>query len=462
MIISDYTIEKEIMKFKTLLFLTFFTLAFSQSNKNDDWIESGQMLRFPASKYFTAVGTGNSAKQANENAIVEIRKQISSTIKSEQIYSEFSIATENSQKDTSIFNTKSKISVAGEIAGTEIIATSKRQDNFYAFAVLEKEKFISLQKTKITELQSELIKTNALAGKAINEQKISLAISQLSAAKEKISAIQNERLLLSAATALTKSEEIPVSKAEIDGKLAQIINSIKMVAENSNNQTVFAGETSEKAFSVKIFYENIPIENIAISLFDEKNKKITTAHSDKNGIADLFLGTNAPSSRGTYKYTAKIDLPEVLNIKNLPEIRFSYSVKTKNLPAAVSVKVSSDLKNGSFAIEQATNEILSNHGILNDKCACVKFSVFISDEQKEAIDGLSSTRSFTRSNALMQITISDENDKQLYSANVNNVGTGKDKISAVVDGIHKIRLSTILNDIQNIILSAEDKPECCN
>jgi len=424
------------MKIKALLFFAVFAIAFSQQAYDDNWIESGQMIRFPTSKYFTAIGIGSSEKKASENAFVEIRKQISATIKSEQILSEFSLTTENSQKDTSILNMKSKISVVGDVTGVEIIATSKRENNFYAFAALEKEKFISLQKMKITELQNDLITTNNLANTAIKEQKIALAILLLNSAKEKISAIQNERLLLSAAAALTENERIPVSKAEIDGKLAQILNSIRIV--------------EIEPFSVKITANNLAVENLPVSLFDEKNKKIATKNSDVDGIINFVLGENVPTLRGTYKYTIKIDITGI-HAQVLPVIQFSYSVKPLDLPAKISISVSPELKNGLLTIEKSANEMLSNHGILSDKNACIKISVLISDTPKETIDGVSASKNFVRSLVLAQILVTDKKGKQLYSTTTSNLGTGKDRNTAVGDGIRKIKLGTILSDIQSIV-----------
>lgn len=415
-----------------LLFMTI-TIVFSQSI-DDRWIESGQMIRFPASKYFTAVGIGNSEKKASENALVEIRKQISATVKSEEILSEFSLTTNNSQKDTSVLSMKSKISVAGDIAGVEIIATSKRENNFYAFAALEKEKFISLQKIKISELQNDLVTTNNLANTAIKEQKIALAVSLLNSAKEKISAIQNERILLSAATALTENEKIPVSIAEIDGKLAKIISSIKMVEITP--------------FSAKITANNLAVENLPVSLFDEKNKKIATENSDIKGIVNFVLGENAPTMRGTYNYMAKIDVKGI-SAQELPVVRFPYSVKTPDLPAEILISVSPELKNGRSAIEKEAFKMLSNHGILNIQNACLKISISISDSPKESIDGISGAKSFVRSEISAQIVISNKTDKQLYSAAISNLGTGKDRITAVGDGVYKLQFGKILSDIQN-------------
>jgi uncharacterized ParB-like nuclease family protein len=155
----------------------------------DEWVESGQMIRYPVSKYFTAVGMGNDENSARRNATIEIRRQISQTVKSEQISKEFSITSNNASTDSSLFSAKSKISVVGDITGVEILATSVRGENYYAFAILEKEKFISFQRTKITELQNELKTINAQADKAISDKKVALAISLLNSAKEKILAI---------------------------------------------------------------------------------------------------------------------------------------------------------------------------------------------------------------------------------------------------------------------------------
>ena len=418
---------------KILLLFALFGVAFSQM-RDDGWIDSGQMLRFPASRFFTAVGVGNSEVSARENAVVEVRRQISATIKSEQISKEFSMTTNNSAVDTSVLSIRNRISVVGDIAGVEIIATALRENRHFAFAALEKEKFTALQRMKIAELQSDLIRTNNLADKAIKENEIALAISHLNSANAKISAIQNERLLLSAAAVLTASEEIPVSRAEIDGKLAQIFNSIRMKADGD--------------FSVAVSANNKPVENLALALFDERNRKITSARTDKNGFAQFSLGTNAPTSRGTHNFTARIDLEQA---QNLPVAEFSYIVKMKNLAAQISVSVSTELRSAASSIERAVKEMFANHGITNDKNAAAKISVSVSDLPAETIEGLSASRTFVRSNAVVLVSISGAESGKTFSASFENSGMGNNRAAAVSDGVRKIKFGADLSEIQNAV-----------
>ena len=444
---------------KNFLFVFFIAfVVFAQSIKDDDWVESGQMLRFPSNKYFTAVGVGNSEKIASENAVVEIRRQISAIIKSEQISQEFSLQTDGVQRDSSVFNVRNKISVFGDVAGVEIIAASTRKNNFYAFAALEKGKFISQQKMKISELQKELTQTYNSANKAISEKKTALAMSLLNAANEKIAEIRYERLLLSAAAVLTENEKLPVSKADVDTKIAELWHSIKISAVDGNKQVVFVGEIPAEPFVVKVSADDAPVENLPVALFDDKNKKIATAQSDNNGLAYLFLNEKSPSSKGIYKYNAKIDLSGAP--QNLATADFSYSVKARDVSISAKITVSvnkSTPKNDVQTIEQATREMLSQNGILDDKCGCIKIVVSVSDEQKDAIDGVSASRSFYRLDATAQISVEDKNGKQIYSGNVKQLGVGKDRVSAVADGLKKVQLGEIFGEIQEAVRNYESQ-----
>jgi TolB-like protein len=145
------------------------------------------------------------------------------------------------------------------------------------------------------------------------------------------------------------------------------------------------------------------------------------------------------------------------NAQHSNPIEFSYSVKTRPVSvwAQTSISVSTILRNGISEIETAAKEMLAQHGIMNDRCGCVKISIAVSDIQKEAIEGVSSSRSFVRSDAVVQIILYDINDKQLYSANVRKLGAGKDKYAAVADGIRKMQLGEILKDIQNAVQNYE-------
>jgi len=443
---------------KRIFLLMFFVAAiiFAQPIKDDDWVESGQMLRFPASKYFTAVGVGNSEKSASENAVVEIRKQISATIKSEQISQEFSLQADGMQKDSSAFKVRSKISVFGNVGGVEIIAASTRKNNFYAFAALEKGKFISQQKMKIEELKKELTQTYNSANKAISEKKTALAISLLNTANEKIAEIRYERLLLSSAAVLTENDKLPVSKADVDTKIAELWYSIKISAVDGNKQVVFVGEIPSEPFVVKVLADDTPVENLPLVLFDEKNRRIASAQSDNNGLAYLFLNGKSPSSKGNYQYKVKIDLPDAP--QNLSMVDFSYSVKARNASVSTKITVSvnkSIPKNGISTIEQAAREMLSQNGILDDKCGCIKTNVSVSDEPKESIDGVSAARSFYRSDVTAQIAVEDKNGKQIYSGSIKQLGVGKDRALAVADGLKKAQLGEVFAEIQEAVKNCE-------
>jgi len=198
------------------------------------------------------------------------------------------------------------------------------------------------------------------------------------------------------------------------------------------------------------------VENLPIALFDEKNKKVAAAQSDNNGLAYLFLNEKSPSLKGTYQYKAKIDLPGAP--QNLSTVDFSYSVKARNfsISAKIFVSVNKSMpKSDISTIEQAVREMFSQHGILDDKCGCVKIIVSVSDEPRESIDGVSASRSFYRSDATAQITIEDKNGKQIYSGSVKQLGVGKDRISAVADGLKKAQLNEVLGEIQETVKNYE-------
>jgi hypothetical protein len=450
------------------IFLFVFMLAFTsfaqRAGNPDEWVESGQMLRYPASRYFSAVGMGTSEVAARENAIVEVRRQISASIDSRTLSVETHTSVNNRTVTSSHLDQNTVMTIVGDIEGVQIIATATRQNNFFAFAALEKERFVSHQRMKINELRSDLTRTNTQANTALSAHNVALAVSLFNSMFDKISAMEVERTLLSAATALTANEEIPVSRAEINTKLTQLFSSIRITASGQNRQVSFIGEAPNEPFAVAITANGRAVENMQVSLFNENDRKVATASSDRDGIARLALTSNIPTTRGTYRFTARIDLEGAQNIAEVP---FTLSARTRDISGLISFVFSPELRSGATTIQQAANEALSNHGILNDDCGCIKISVVISDVLGETIKGVSAARTFVRSTASMQISFTDKNGKQLYSTTVSQLGVANNRVAAVADGIKKMRMSDDLPGIQNalqaqaVLQSVFDEEENC-
>ena len=454
---------KKIFLFVSLLAF----MGFAQrAGSPDDWVESGQMLRYPANKYFTAVGIATSEVAARENAIVEVRRQISASIDSRTLSVEVQTITNNRATTSSQLDQNTVMTIVGDIEGVQIIATANRQNNFYAFAALEKEKFVSHQRMKINELRSDLTRTNTQANKALGDNNVALAVSLFNSMLDKITALEAERTLLSAATALTANEEVPVSRSEINTKLTQLFSSIRITASGQSRQVSFIGEAPREPFAVAITANGKPVENMSVSLFNENDRKVATAPSDKEGIARLALMSNIPTSRGTYRFAARIDLDGAQNIADVP---FSLSVRTRDISGQISFAFSPELRSGAATIQQAANEMLSNHGILNDDCGCTRISVVISDVLGETIKGVSAARTFVRSTANLQISFTDKSGKQLYSTTVSQLGVANNRVAAVSEAIKKMRMSEDLPEIQNALQAQtvlqsifdDDEETCC-
>ena len=437
------------------LFFAFFmivTANFAQtvgSLGGDAWVESGQMLRYPTSRFFTAVGVGASERAARENAVVEVKRQISASIDSRAILRETRTAVNNVESETTVFDERSRITTSGDIEGVQIIATATREGRFFAFAALEKENFIAHQRMKISELRTAVIEAERQARGAMAGGRVSLALAFFNTAADRVAQIQAERALLSAAVTLGQEDELPISFAQISAGLASLAATVRISAQSEESQTVFAEKASSLEFLVSVTSNEKPAENLRVFLFNEAGEKTANALTASDGTARLTLGDDAPTDRATHRFTAKIEWGDDF----LGEAAFAYTVQTRDLSARITVSVSNDLRSGRAEIERAAIQMLATHGIIHNSRSCARISVDVSDVLGERIDGITATRTFVRSTAQAQISVLDASGAQMFSTNISQLAMANQRTGAVVEAIRNMRLGVNLVPTQNAIFS---------
>ncbi|MCL2843935.1 MAG: LPP20 family lipoprotein [Chitinivibrionia bacterium] len=442
------------MKKISLFFILLLAIAsFAQNTvPGHDWVETGQMLRYPSNRFFTAVGIGANEATARENAIVEVRRQISASIDSRTLLTEVQITENNRTTTTSQFDQTHIMAVAGNVEGVQIIATEAREGNFFAFAALEKERFISHQRMKITELRNALIEANKQAQNAEKDGNIALALQIYNSTFDKISAIEAERALLSAATTLNTADGVPISRSQISANIARLAASLRITAASEESQRVFIEDVAELEFTVLVKSDGNEAENIRVLFFDANERRVATALTNHEGLAHFMLGDSAPTARGTHRFTAKIDW----NGETIGEARFSYTVQTRELSARISVSVSNDLRNGRAEIERAVLQMFSEHGITNSATSCARITATVSDTPGETVQGVSAARTFVRSTAEVLISVSDQRGTTVFSAGANQLGMANQRTGAVADGVRKMRLGANLSPMQEAIRAVLD------
>lgn len=430
------------MKKVSLLFTLLLTALFADFYDND-WIDKGQMLRYPASKYFYAVGSGSTREGANTSAIVEVRKQISSTVKTSQLVSEDDVIENGNRNYTSKYNERTKISMQGEVSGINILASAEKDGVHYAFAVLKKEDFVKNSRANIQELKALLEKVFNDAKSKVSSGDITGGLTKLAEASKIFDRLKSTRMLLTAAATLTDKEAYTITESDISEQYAQCLNSLQTKIVSGNKQVVKAGIIPEEPFEVKISSAGFPVPYIPFKLVTKTGKKIMEGYSDRDGIVSFYLSENANTEKGKHYYTVEPSLRVAKahrsKLKMLSQ-NFVYKVEGAPVYANIKVEVGGKLASKRGSLAKKTRALLAKYDVQDDSCKCMFLVATITATEGEYIQGVSRERTFLKSKVDILFTLKDKNGKTLDSFSKSGSGMGNDFASSVMKGIESVKI----------------------
>jgi len=449
------------MKKTVIIALVTFASLFASAAR-DTWVESGEMLRYRHDTYFTAVGMSTeSSEAAKNNAIAEVRKQISVEVNATEITREYDrySPTTGSHSNNREFESRTRLASAGDLQGVEIIATAQRGDIQYAFAALDKELFVANGKAKIQTLNDELERRYNVAQRALVQSDVVTVLSEVGSAREILKEIIDTRLLLTAATTLTENDAPSYSEGDLNSLYESVVVSIEVEKIVGDRQKVIIGAVPAEPFIVKVSAHGQPVPFMPFKLVDEDGDEILRRASNISGEVVFFLGEDAQTSKGNHSYEVipAIDLSRDMRMR-LRELtsRFVYKVLGNPSYARIEVEVPSDLEEGSDEIRAAAVAMLGEYDILEDSCSCTTVKVSVSAEPGEYVQGVSETRTFQRSSVSTTITVTDENGRGLFSTVKSGGGTGSNMIQSVVSAVEAIRIQDDISDMKNAIGTETD------
>ncbi len=441
--------------------LTAATLSFAGIGACD-WVESGQMLRYPAKTWFYAVGSGNSTEAATTSSIIEVRKQLASKVETKQFLAEYDSYDGETSEYSSTYEEQTTLSMKGEVQGVEVISTCEVDGMFYAFAALKKDDFAANTKVRVHELMAELEKVFGKAKSEIGAGNVSKGLVTLAEARQIFERLDATRKLLSAAVKLSEKEKLTITLSDINDLYAESLLSLSTEISGGNKQKITAGMIPEEPFEVKISAKGVGVPNIPFSLKDKSGRKIMKAYSDREGIVSFYLGEKADSEKGTYRFSVepriKVAKQHKGKIKGLTQ-KFAYKVESNPSYANISVTIQSDLRSKSSLIKKKAHKVLGKYDIMDDNCSCRRLTVEITATKGEYIQGVSAERTFQKSTVNALFTLKNRKGKTLNTFSKSATGLGGDYPSSVAKGVEALRLKDAAKELKKILNTPEDKPK---
>jgi len=414
------------------------------------WVTTGQSQEYPAEMYFVGVGMSNkSVDQAKEQAVADVAKQISVNIKattldvqSEETFGSKSISSyEKAESQT-------RLSTSGRIEGISVVETAPQGKAFYALAVLDKQKFAALQRTRIAEIRKNIEQSFEAAKTAASSGKILKALQSVKEIRVLSNELIEQRRLLSAAAVPTQKESVPVSKQDLEGIIEKVVASLRLEKISGDAQSFVVGQTLGMPLVVKLSADEAgtlnPVPGIPLVVSDNNNKKFAEAITRSDGMAEIFPAEEAAGAGvGRHQVSVSIQLPVSAALKKQLKAMtqsFSYEVTSNPAFTELAIKLPAGFAGSLDAVEKKLWSVLQKADIQKDEDAAFVLEMTLDPQEKGRVQGLSANNTFIEV-ATSAICALKQNDKEVLNFALDPAkGMGSTPEAALTKSIENLKL----------------------
>jgi 5-hydroxyisourate hydrolase-like protein (transthyretin family) len=442
---------------KTITMVIFAATLFGARGA-DGWMSSGSDDAYPRELYFVGVGMSERGpEEARTQAIVEVRKQISVTVRARLVDRQTSVTENGNEVSSSSVDSRARLSTSGDARGVEVVKTAEKDGVYYALAVLDKQNFAAHCKTRIAESKAALESRMSAARAALKNGEIGAALKELGAARKALREIHEQRKLLSAAARLGEQEQVAYTEADIDQLAEKCIASVTADIVSGNRQEVAAGDEPAFPLVVEIKAGATPAPMIPVELVDEDEAVLLTHYTDDNGRVRFELGEHTVAEIGTHRLYARIGLKVSASARKALDAqtrRFSYTVNAKPVHVAVKVNASGDLAGDADALRKKIVRRLAKYNIMEYPQSCFRLSADISANETGRVEGISAARTFVKTEVDVDFSLQDAQQRQMLSFTAGGKGTGSTLAKSVAAALGELRIKTSAARLVDAIAAA--------
>lgn len=399
--------------------------------------ELANQPNYPKQSFFIGVGVSPiSQADADNQAMVQIQKQITVTIKSTQESGMASKREGGKEETRRWLESRSTLNTRGDIQGADIILRNSKDKSFYSVAALDKAKFSASKRMNMDEA-AKSIRTLAEAAKAdADANRLADALSSRSRIEERMRYYQSERLLLSAAQQLLPGDTVPVNMDALQKVFEAALKKLNVEAISGADQSLVDPAQAMMPWVVKVSALDQPVAEMPLKLISPDRKVVRTAITDAQGQAvfypDAFIGRAAGEQ--TWKVMADLQVTRS-QVDLLERKRANFRVTV----TPVECKVKYSMNNLDAKSRKQLETTLANYGFRQDPAAKRTLSASIMVEQKGYSQGLSEQTTFTMQEVALSLKVTDPAGRSLHETQSKASGTGN-KEAAISMALGKMQL----------------------
>lgn len=258
------------------------------------WYNNSDAVGYTVEEYFIGVGSGTTQEQANSVAKEEIATQISVQVQSSLESTVSSIESSSQSYYSENLKKATKLMSDVTLKGVQIVKQEKEKNNFYALAVISKDKLAQGLYGEIDPLWQSINRVMDLAKKNASEGNLLSSIQNYLTAADALSLFYSKKALYDNISdnpyPVNEALSIPV----IDAKIRSIVSNIKITVKSGDGQKAKAGTSLAEPICFRLSYSdedgnNVPLNGFPVNITYGNGKVIGTGISNKEGIYSVYI-----------------------------------------------------------------------------------------------------------------------------------------------------------------------------
>ena len=443
---------------KVLSLILIAVLCSSLSSKSKEWFETGELTQYPSSLYFSGLGEGSTIEYAISSAQLIVASQIRVSIEGKVLSITQEFQTNDKVSYSEYFQQSTKMVVDETIQGIEIVKQESVKGKYFAYAVLDKEKYISSLKVELDYLTETITNLSDIGSKFVIEGDITLGLENYFEAQNYIHLFYSK---VAFCNALSDFSYTINNEINIDTQLSEIkgiLSAIEYEIVSGNNQTTKVGNLLPAPIIVSVSYKKKPLINFPIIVKNEDNSIIQKSMSDKDGLLSIWikaLPSDNPKSKIIIKSNQQ-NIPSSFR-KYLSAVTSASYETSQAIPIDFSISITDTKGYHLNEIENNISKSIIRMGYSINKNAILGLEGVVSVEDTQEVDGYKGTQFLTESELTLFLIIKS-NKKKVGSLFAKGKGlSSKNNEKSIEASYEKLKINK--TDLVKILADAEAELE---
>ena len=302
------------------------------------WAKSGNHPGYPQGMYWTGVGSGADLKTASDQARTEVAARLKVQIKNSTETTESEYTGSDREYYASAFKSTTESIVDQTIQGIEVVESKPVKGIYYAYAVLDRNQYLSALEAELREYGDRLTSLYDDAEKLLDQGKVFPAIENFSDALDLVPQLYPRQSFYNALAQVKYNLPNNLTGPGLISEVRKVLSAVNLSITAGENQSAAPGQRlGQPIIAIVTLNRNgnfIPIAGMPLRVTYESGDLAGKPSTDDSGIATISVSA-VPGSRA--------DAGSVTISPNLGRMPDIMAPQLKHLTATVAYRVAGDI-----------------------------------------------------------------------------------------------------------------------